>query len=302
MTQTRSSSAPAPAPLSLWFSPCPNDTFIFHAWAHGLVWDAPAVEVTLADIDELNAAALQGSPDVAKVSFHAFAYLRHRYALLHAGGALGRGCGPLVVARKDSALLSGVEAAGVASAMASARVAIPGDLTTAALLFRLFAPAAHDLRVMLFDRIMPAVEAGEVDAGVIIHEGRFTYPAHGLGQVIDLGEWWEATTGHPIPLGGIVVRRDRVVEVAAAVDRALRQSLEAARRDPGASADYVRAHAQEMDAAVCRQHIDLYVNEFSLDYGPAGEQAIRTLLAAATREGVTPDVAETGVFWDDPAA
>lgn len=294
-----------PPPLSLWFSPCPNDTFIFHAWAHGLVRDAPPVEVTLADIDELNAAALQGIPDVAKVSFHAFAHLRDRYALLHAGGALGRGCGPLLVARRDSALLSGAERGGharLASALGGARVAIPGRLTTAALLFRLFAPTAGDVCVMPFDRIMPAVETGEVDAGVIIHEGRFTYPTHGLGQVVDLGEWWEATTGHPIPLGGIVVRRDKGPEAAGAVDRALRQSLEAARRDPGASADYVRAHAQEMDTDVCRQHIDLYVNEFSLDYGPAGEQAIRTLLAAARREGVAPDTGEAGVFWDDYGA
>jgi 1,4-dihydroxy-6-naphthoate synthase len=285
-------------PLALYFSPCPNDTFIFHAWVHGLVPDAPAVAVVLADIDQLNAAALKGEPDVAKVSFAAFAQLRGRYALLHAGGALGRGCGPLLVERQGSQVFGGGDGADPAQ-LAAVRIAIPGRLTTAALLLRLYAPAALDLVVMPFDRIMPAVAAGEVQAGVIIHESRFTYPSYGLRQVIDLGEWWESTSGMPIPLGGIVVRRDKGPVVAASVDRAIRLSLEAARRDPAASVGYVRAHAQEMDAAVCRRHIDLYVNEFSLDYGVEGERAIRRLLAAAQEHGIAGDSEGLGVFWDD---
>jgi 1,4-dihydroxy-6-naphthoate synthase len=284
--------------VRLYFSPCPNDTFIFHAWVHGLVPDAPAVSVVLADIDELNAATLRGEPDVAKVSFSAFAQLCGRYALLHAGGALGRGCGPLLVAREGSWVLGQGDRVDPAE-LAAVRIAIPGRSTTAALLLRLFAPAATDLVVMPFDRIMPAVASGEVQAGVIIHESRFTYPSYGLRQVVDLGEWWESTTGMPIPLGGIVVRRDKGPELAAAVDRAIRLSLEAARRDPMASAAYVRAHAQEMDAAVCRRHIDLYVNEFSLGYGAEGEDAIRMLLAVAQRHGIAPDSEGLGVFWDD---
>lgn len=285
-------------PLHLHFSPCPNDTFVFHAWVHGSVPDAPAVTVVLADIDQLNAATLRGEPDVAKVSFSAFTHLRERYALLHAGGALGRGCGPLLVARQGSRVLGQGDRVDPAE-LAAARIAIPGRSTTAALLLRLFAPAATNLVVMPFDRIMPAVASGEVRAGVIIHESRFTYPSYGLRQIVDLGEWWESTTGMAIPLGGIVVRRDMGREIAAAVDRAIRLSLEAALRDPAASAGYVRAHAQEMDAAVCRRHIDLYVNEFSLDYGTEGEHAIRMLLEAAQRDGLAPDSEGLGVFWDD---
>jgi len=289
--------ASAPA-LRLFFSPCPNDTFIFHAWVHGLVPDAPAVAVVLADIDRLNAATLRGEPEVAKVSFAAFAHLRDRYALLHAGGALGRGCGPLLVEREGSRVL-GQDDRPDPAGLAAVRIGIPGRSTTAALLLRLFAPAAMNLVAMPFDRIVPAVVSGEVQAGVIIHESRFTYPHYGLRQVVDLGEWWESTTGMPIPLGGIVVRRDKGPELAEAVDRAIRLSLEAARRDPGASAGYVRAYAQEMDAAVCRRHIDLYVNEFSLDYGAEGEQAIRSLLAEAERQGIAPGSEGLGVFWDD---
>ena len=157
--------------------------------------------VVLADIDRLNAATLGGEPEVAKVSFSAFAELRGRYALLHAGGALGRGCGPLLVAREESRALVRGDRPDPAE-IAAARIAIPGRSTTAALLLQLFAPAATDLVVMPFDRIMPAVASGEVQAGVIIHEGRFTYPQYGLRQVVDLGEWWESTTGLPIPLGG----------------------------------------------------------------------------------------------------
>jgi 1,4-dihydroxy-6-naphthoate synthase len=265
---------------------------------HGLVPDAPAVEVVLADIDQLNASTLMGEPEVAKVSFAAFAQLRGRYALLHAGGALGRGCGPLLVAREGSRVPAKGDRVDQAE-LAAMRIAIPGRSTTAALLLRLFAPAATDLVVMPFDRIMSSVAAGEVQAGVIIHESRFTYPSYGLRQVVDLGEWWESTTGMPIPLGGIVVRRNKGPEVAAAVDRAIRMSLEAARRDPAASAGYVREHAQEMDATVCRRHLDLYVNEFSLDYGAEGEQAIRRLLAEAERQGIAPGSERLGVFWDD---
>ncbi len=279
------------ARLKLAFSPCPNDTFIFHAWVQGRLPGAPPVETALADIDMLNTWALAGDPDVVKVSFHAFAHLRTQYALLHSGGALGRGCGPLIVAR-DAAIED-------AESLTSARIAIPGSLTTAGLLLRLFAPGAVDVRVMPFDRIMPAVVAGDVDAGVIIHESRFTYPAYGLREVVDLGRWWEESTGHAIPLGAIAVRRALGREVAQAVERAVRGSLEAAWADPAASGDYVSRHAQEMDPVVCEQHIRLYVTEFSRDYGAEGEAAIRHLLKAAETVGAVPPAEGLGLFWDE---
>ena len=286
--------------LRLFYSPCPNDTFIFYAWVHGLVPGAPPVREILEDIDTLNTLALRGEPDVAKVSFHAFGHLRSRYSLLHSGGAMGRGVGPLLVARKDSPLVPLAVAgdAALPTALAQGTVAVPGRLTTAALLVRLFAPEALRLITMPFEHIMPAVAAGEVDAGAIIHEGRFTYASHGLVRLADLGEWWERITGGALPLGGIVVRRDLGTEVAASVETAIRESLLFARRSPEAAADYIRRHAQEMDPEVCRKHIDLYVNDFSLDYGPEGETAIRSLLEAAHRGGALPESPE-GIFWDD---
>jgi 1,4-dihydroxy-6-naphthoate synthase len=286
--------------LRLAYSPCPNDTFIFHAWVHGLVPGAPAVREELADIDVLNASALRGQPDVAKVSFHALAHLLPTYALLHSGGALGRGVGPLLVARADSPLVLAGEKGwdALADALTEVRVAIPGPLTTAALMLGLFAPGAQEVEVMPFDRIMPAVAAGDVAAGMVIHEGRFTYAGYGLACLLDLGDWWEETTRSPLPLGGIVVKRGLGAAVAATVDGAVRASLERARRSPAAAESYIRRHAQEMDPAVCQAHIDLYVNDFSLDYGSEGEAAIRGLLRAARDAGIAPGW-EGGLFWDD---
>ena len=239
--------------------------------------------------------------DVIKVSIYAFAQLRERYALLHSGGALGRGCGPLVVARKDSrfrAVPSVRRVAELADELARARVAIPGELTTAALLADLFAGGLKRPMVMPFHQIMPAVAAGEVDAGVIIHEGRFTFGSHGLRRLVDLGEWWEDTSGLPIPLGGIAVSRELERPVQEQVEHAVRLSLEHARMHEAEAMRYVREHSQEMDTDVCRAHIELYVNEFSLDYGPEGEAAIRRLLETAAEVGVVPAV-DRGVFWDD---
>lgn len=287
-------------PLTLAYSPCPNDTYIFHAWVHGLVPHAPAVSEVLEDIDTLNAMALRGEPDVVKVSFHAFAHLRDRYALLHSGGALGRGCGPLMVVRPESPLRL-TNGSGPARLLAGCRVAIPGTLTTAALLLRLYAPAVGEEVVMPFDMILAAVESGEVDAGLIIHESRFTYRSHGLRRLVDLGDWWERSTGFPIPLGGIVVRRDLGVAAAGRVDRAIRHSVELARNDPDASNAYIRRHAQEMDPDVCREHIALYVNDFSLDYGEEGEAAIRHLLSQAEEVGAGTVAGGAQIFWDEPA-
>jgi 1,4-dihydroxy-6-naphthoate synthase len=287
--------------LKLAISPCPNDTYIFHAWIEGLVPGAPAVTVRLEDIDTLNQMAENGEVDVVKVSMHAFAFLRDRYALLHSGGALGRGCGPLLVARKDSPLRAAPSVdrvAGLADNVSRARVAVPGELTTAALLADLFAGGLVNRVIMPFHRIMPAVAGGVVDAGVIIHEGRFTYGSYGLHRLVDLGEWWEATTELPLPLGGIAVRRSLPRAVQAAVERAVRASIERAWEYPQEALAYTSKYAQEMDPEVCSAHIELYVNEFSRDYGPEGTAAIRHLLDMASDLGLGRGACQN-FFWDE---
>jgi 1,4-dihydroxy-6-naphthoate synthase len=260
--------------LSLAHSPCPNDTFVFHAWSHGLLPGAPAVDVTFADVDVTNGAAERGELDVVKVSYAALPWLLRDYALLPAGGALGRGCGPLVLTAG-----SGPGPAGV--------VAVPGDRTTAYLLFRLWAAASPPARVEVvpFAQIMPGVRDGRFDAGLVIHEARFTYPSYGLECVQDLGDWWEGETGLPIPLGAILARRS--LDAGALTDAA-RASVRHAWADPSASAGYVAAHAAEMDPDVQRRHIDLYVNEFTEDLGETGFAAAETLLTRAAKAGLTP--------------
>jgi 1,4-dihydroxy-6-naphthoate synthase len=205
------------------------------------------------------------------------------------------------VARKDSRLrpaASPNRVAELADNLGRARIAIPGRLTTAALLVGLLTGSLRNAAVMPFDRIMPAVMAGEVDAGAIIHEGRFTFGSHGLRRLLDLGEWWEASSGLPLPLGGIAVSRALSREARAAVEDALRASVEHARSRPADSAEYVAANAQEMEAEVCQAHIDLYVNEHTLDYGPEGTEAIRQLLGSAGELGVVPECSQR-IFWDD---
>lgn len=262
--------------ISLGYSPCPNDTYIFYALVHGLIKGAPSFAEVLEDIETLNSMAFKGQLDVTKISFHALAHLREHYCLLHAGGALGRGCGPLVVAREEIA----------PSQLRGKRVAIPGKMTTAALLLQLFDAEITDLVVLPFHEIMRAAETGQVDAGLIIHESRFTYPAHGLKKVLDLGEWWEEDTGHAIPLGGILMRRDLGSELIARVDAALKQSVEYAHANPETVRDYIRAHAQEMDEEVMQAHIALYVNQYTLDYGQEGEAAIFDLMQRAEKAGL----------------
>ncbi len=261
---------------SLGYSPCPNDTFIFYALVRGRLPGAPRFREILEDIQTLNEMAGSAGLDVVKVSFHALAYLRNEYCLLHSGGALGRGCGPMVVAREA---LSPEELGGL-------RVAIPGALTTAALLLRLFAPEMPAPAILPFHEIMPAVSDGRVDAGVIIHESRFTYPDYGLRQVVDLGEWWEQETGRPIPLGGIAARRKLGAGTIAAIDRALRRSVEYAHAHPEETREYVAAHAQEMEREVVESHIALYVNDFTLEYGSEGTAAIKELMRRAARAGI----------------
>ncbi len=261
--------------MKVAFSPCPNDTFVFHAWTHGLIEGAPPVDVTYADIDVTNTAAEHGAFDVVKVSYAALPWLLDRYTLLPSGGALGRGCGPLVLTRGGVPDLDG------------RTVAVPSERSTAFLLFRLWASGQRPKRidVVPFASIMPAVRDGSYDAGLVIHEARFTYPSYGLTALVDLGAWWESDTGLPIPLGAILAARDLD---AAALTRVVRASVEHAWAHPSSSAAYVAEHADEMSPEVQRQHIELYVNEFTRDLGDEGYAAASALLDRAFAAGLTP--------------
>jgi len=265
--------------LTLGFSPCPNDTFIFHALVHGLVaCPGFGFRERLADVETLNRLALEGALDVSKVSSHLLGFIREDYCLLRSGGALGRGCGPLVVSAKHAAM----------EELRGKRIAVPGRYTTAHLLLRLFDPALDSIVFLPFHEIMGAVRHGEVDAGVVIHESRFTYADYGLTKLLDLGEWWERDTGHPIPLGGIAARRSLGGAAIAVIDRALRASVAYAYAHPDAANGYIRAHSQEMSDEVCAAHIGLYVNDFSLDLGGEGEAAVTALVDRATAAGLVP--------------
>jgi 1,4-dihydroxy-6-naphthoate synthase len=257
--------------LRFGFTPCPNDTFAFHALVHGLVDPPIPVTPVLLDIEELNRHAHQGSFELTKISIGAFPGVSSRYRLLRSGAALGRSVGPVLVAR---------EAMSLAEA-AAARIAVPGYETTAFLLLRLAAPALGDVVELRYDRILEAIARGEVDAGLIIHESRFTYADRGLVAVADLGDWWEVETGQPIPLAGICARSDVAEATVAELERAVRASVEHAFANPAASRAYVRAHAQELSDEVCEAHIQLYVNEFTIDLGEEGLQAIEMLVGRA---------------------
>ncbi|MYU20335.1 1,4-dihydroxy-6-naphthoate synthase [Streptomyces sp. SID8352] len=267
--------------LRIAYSPCPNDTFVFDALAHGRVPGAPALDVTFADIDITNGMAERGEYDVLKVSYAVLPRVLGEYALLPCGGALGRGCGPLVLAREEGADLRG------------RTVAVPSETSTAYLLFRLWAADAvpggvGGIVVMPFHEIMPAVRDGRVDAGLVIHEARFTYRDYGLHRIADMGEHWESTTGLPIPLGAIIAKRSLGAGALTRLADSVRASVRAAWDDPALSRPYVMEHAQEMDPSVADQHIGLYVNEFTADLGEDGYAAVRDLLTRAAAEGLVP--------------
>lgn len=265
--------------ITLGYSPCPNDTFIFYPMVHGLIDSSGFSFVErLEDVETLNRLALEGELHITKISYHLLGFIRRDYCLLRSGGALGRGCGPLVVSRKYAGM----------GAIKGKRIAVPGRYTTAYLLLRLFDPELDNIVFLPFHEIMGAVTRGDVDAGVIIHESRFTYPDFGLTKLLDLGDWWEKETGHPIPLGGIVAKRSLGGETIAALDRMLRASVEYAFAHPGVANAYIRAHSQEMSDEVCAAHIGLYVNSFSLDLGSDGEAAVMTLLSRAEAAGLVP--------------
>ncbi|MCT9003410.1 1,4-dihydroxy-6-naphthoate synthase [Streptomyces sp. NPDC054766] len=280
--------------LRIAYSPCPNDTFVFDAWAHGRIPGAPALDVTFADIDITNGMAERGEFDVLKVSYAVLPYVLDSYALLPCGGALGRGCGPLVLTREAGAGgTSPLEPSREPGGLTGRTVAVPSERSTAYLLFRLWAAdtvpgGVGEIVVMPFHEIMPAVRDGKVDAGLVIHEARFTYRNYGLHKLADLGEYWERTTGLPIPLGAIIARRSLGAERLRALADAARTSVRAAWDDPEASRGYVLEHAQEMDPSVADQHIGLYVNEFTADLGDDGYAAVRGLLTRAAAEGLVP--------------
>lgn len=269
--------------LSLGYSPCPNDTFIFYAMVHGRVdtGDLKFKEILL-DVETLNQKALNTELDLTKISCHAFGHLRDKYLLLRAGGALGKGCGPLVVGKHDHTMQE----------LRGKKIAIPGKLTTAFLLLQLFDPSfshKHSKVIeMPFHKIMDAVAREEVDAGLIIHESRFTYPSYGLKQVLDLGEWWEKATGLPIPLGCIIAKQSLGEGMNKNINALIRQSVEYAFKNRGEPTDYIKKNSQELSDEVINRHIDLYVNDYSLDIGPYGEKAVKELLSRAEDACIIP--------------
>jgi 5,8-dihydroxy-2-naphthoate synthase len=270
--------------LTLGFSPCPNDTFIFDAMVHGRI-DTEGLEFDyfLADVEELNRRAISSAVDITKVSYHAYAYIAENYLILDSGSALGRKNGPLLVSRQ---LIS-------SSDFPRARIAIPGRFTTANLLFSIAWPDAVNKAEYLFSDIPSAILKGDVDAGLIIHETRFTYEKLGLTRIADMGEFWEELTGLPVPLGAIVISRNIPEEVAFKVNRIVRRSLEYAYKDSVASRGFVAENATDIDSVVMNDHIRLFVNEYTLDLGINGREAIEELYRIAREKGVIPELAAT---------
>jgi 1,4-dihydroxy-6-naphthoate synthase len=268
--------------LTLGYSPCPNDTFIFYAMVHGKI-DTGEIEFkeTLLDVEMLNQKALKGELDITKISYHAFGHLRDNYTLLRSGGALGRGCGPIVVSKNKYAM----------DDLHGKKIAIPGKLTTASLLLQLYDQAfVHnpDLVIMPFHKILDSIASGEVDAGVIIHESRFTYVSYGLKRVIDLGQWWEKETGLPIPLGGILAKRSLGRDLIMKVEEILRHSVDYSYNNRFEPMGYIKEHSQELSEGVIKDHISLYVNDFTFDLGDEGEKAVMELITRAENAGIIP--------------
>ncbi len=265
--------------ISLGFSPCPNDTFIFNGLVNGSVCPAGLeIREQLHDVETLNEMALEEKLDVTKLSFYAWLKVRDHYRLLNSGGALGFGCGPVVISRKPM----------TAADMEACRIVLPGRWTTAHLLFRFWAPRADNRLFVPYDRIFETLQAGRADCGVIIHESRFTFQKKGFVAVADLGAWWEDQSGLPIPLGCIAAHKRIGADLAAQMDQAIQKSIQAAQADPAAALPYIRTHAQEMTADVLDAHISTFVNAFSLDLGDQGRSAVAALESAGRETGILP--------------
>jgi len=269
--------------LTLGFSPCPNDTFIFDALIHHKIdTEGLDFEVYFDDVETLNQKALKGELDVTKLSFHAFAYVANQYALLDAGSALGFGVGPLLISKHEF----------VGELSSDLKVGIPGKYTTANFLLGIAYPALQNKEIMVFSEIESALLEEKIDLGLIIHENRFTYQDKGLHKVIDLGDYWEQLTGCAIPLGGIVINRNLDKAIQLKVNRLIRQSVEYAFAYPKSCIEFIRQHAQEMDEAVMYKHIELYVNKYSINLGTEGRKAIDTLFNLAQERNLIPAVPE----------
>ncbi|QQL49540.1 menaquinone biosynthesis family protein [Mucilaginibacter ginkgonis] len=282
--------------LTLGFSPCPNDTFIFDALIHHKI-DTEGLEfdVFYDDVETLNHKAFAGTLDITKLSYHAFAYAADKYALLDAGSALGFGVGPMLISKtspqpspKNKELSFGEYVSHLTSQISHLRIGIPGKYTTANFLLSLAFPQATNKQEIVFSKIEDALLNDEIDVGLIIHENRFTYQNNGLKKIIDLGDYWEQQTGCAIPLGGIVINRKLTSDVQLKVNRLIRKSVEYAFANPKSGLDYIRSHAQEMSEEVMYKHIDLYVNKYSINLGEEGRRAIDTLFAKATEERIIP--------------
>ncbi len=269
--------------LTLGFSTCPNDTFIFDAAVHKKI-DTHGIdfEVELGDVEELNNKAFEGHIDITKLSYHAYAYAAKNYVLLNSGSALGNNNGPLLISKHKI----------YPDELNDIKIAIPGKYTTANLLLGIAFPDAKNKIPYLFSDIEDAVSDREVDAGLIIHENRFTYEAKGLKKIIDLGEYWENLTEMPIPLGGIVINRRFDNDIKKKISDIIKESIKYAYKHPDSSLNYIRQYAQEMDASVMKKHIDLYVNEFSLDLGKSGKDAIQRLYNEAFDRDLIPEIKE----------
>ena len=269
--------------LTLGFSPCPNDTFIFDALIHDKIdTEGLEFEVYYDDVETLNQKAFRGELDITKLSYHAFAYVVDQYVLLDAGSALGFGVGPLLISKGEMSIAE--------SNNPDHKIGIPGKYTTANFLLGLALPKATNKQEMVFSEIEDALLHEQIDVGLIIHENRFTYQLKGLKKIIDLGDYWEKLTGCAIPLGGIVAHRKLTPEVLQKINRVLKKSVEFAFANPKSGLDFIRQHAQEMSEEVMYKHIELYVNKYSLDLGEEGRRAINLLFATATEKGIIPAI------------
>lgn len=269
--------------LTLGFSPCPNDTFIFDAMVHGRI-DTEGLEFDyfLTDVEELNRKAFSAEVDITKISYHAFAYAARDYRVLDSGSALGYKNGPLLVGKKKISVKK----------LENLRIAIPGKYTTANLLLGIALPEVRNTTEYLFSDIVDAILEDKADAGLIIHETRFTYQDKGLVRILDLGDYWEKMTRLPIPLGAIVINRRIPVETALKVNRIMRKSIEYAYDNSQMSFDFVQSHAREMDSSVMNSHIKLFVNNYSVDLGRKGRKAVTELLRIAKLRGIIPEIPE----------
>jgi 1,4-dihydroxy-6-naphthoate synthase len=273
--------------LTLGFSPCPNDTFIFDALIHHKIdTEWLEFEVFYDDVETLNQKAFRGELDITKLSYHAFAYIANQYVLLDAGSALGFGVGPMLICNGDPEKLH----AKLQAANCKLQIGIPGKYTTANFLLGLAFPNATNKVELVFSDIENAVLDGRVDVGLIIHENRFTYQDKGLKKIIDLGDYWEKETGCAIPLGGIVANRNLPLDVQHKINRVLRKSVEFAFANPKSGLDFIRQHAQEMSEEVMYKHIELYVNKYSVDLGEEGRKAIKLLFDTALEKGIIPEI------------